>query len=43
LAVSDRYIDNVIARGIPHEMPAFAKKHDEADRAALIAYLRTLR
>src|SRR4051812_31058959 len=32
--VSDRYIVNTIARGIPHEMPAFAKKHDAADLTA---------
>jgi mono/diheme cytochrome c family protein len=25
--VSDRYIANIIAHGIPHEMPSFAKKH----------------
>ena len=40
--VSDRYIANVIARGIKGEMPAFAKKHGEADVRALIAYLRSL-
>lgn len=40
--VSDRYIANVIARGIKGEMPAFAKKHGDADVRALIAYLRSL-
>jgi len=40
--VSDRYIANVIARGIKGEMPAFAKKHGEADVRALIAYVRSL-
>lgn len=40
--VSDRYIANIIAHGIPHEMPAFARKHDAADIAALTAYVRSL-
>src|SRR5262245_57462542 len=39
--VSDRYIANVIARGIKGEMPAFAKKHGDADVRALIAYVRS--
>src|SRR5262249_28112428 len=42
-AVSDRYIANTIRRGIPHEMPAFEKKHDAADISALTAYVRSLR
>jgi len=42
LQVSDRRIATVIRRGIPDEMPSFAKKHSPADIAALIAYLRTL-
>ena len=41
--VSDRYIANIIAHGIPHEMPAFAKKHGAADVTALTAYVRSLR
>lgn len=40
--VSDRYIANIIARGIPHEMPSFAKKHGAANIAALTAYVRSL-
>ncbi len=43
LAVSDRRIAIVVTRGIKGEMPSFARKHDRADIAALIAYLRTLR
>lgn len=42
LDVSDRRIATVVRRGIPGEMPSFAKKHPPADVAALIAYLRTL-
>ena len=40
--VSDRYIARIITRGIPHEMPSFAKKHGAADTAALTAYVRSL-
>lgn len=40
--VSDRYIANTITRGIPHEMPSFAKKHGAADIDALTAYVRSL-
>ena len=40
--VSDRYIVNIITRGIPHEMPSFAKKHGAADLTALTAYVRSL-
>ncbi len=40
--VSDRYIANIIRRGIPHEMPSFAKKHGAADITALTAYVRSL-
>jgi mono/diheme cytochrome c family protein len=40
--VSNRYIINTILRGIPHEMPAFAKKHGPADLRALTAYVRSL-
>jgi mono/diheme cytochrome c family protein len=42
LEVSDRRIATVIRRGIPDEMPSFAKKHTPEQIAALIAYLRTL-
>jgi mono/diheme cytochrome c family protein len=40
--VSDRYIRNIVLHGIPHEMPSFAKKHNDADIVALIAYVRSL-
>ena len=40
--VSDRYIANVIAHGIPHEMPAFAKKLHASEITALTAYVRSL-
>ena len=40
--VSDRYIVNIITRGIPHEMPSFAKKHGADDLTALRAYVRSL-
>ena len=33
--VSDRYIDNIITRGIPHEMPSFAKKLGHSEISAL--------
>ena len=42
LQISDRRIATVVRRGIPGEMPSFAKKHRPEDIAALIAYLRTL-
>lgn len=42
LEAGDRRIATVITRGIKGEMPSFAKKHGEADIAALIAYLRSL-
>ncbi len=41
--VSDRYIRNTITRGIPHEMPSFAKKHGADDIAALTAFVRSLK
>jgi len=40
--VSDRYIARVVRQGIRGEMPAFAKKHDAKDIAALIAFVRSL-
>jgi mono/diheme cytochrome c family protein len=42
LQVSDRYIARVVSRGIPHEMPSFAKKLTHDDTAALILFLRSL-
>ena len=33
----------VIRKGIPDEMPSFAKKHSAQDIADITAYLRTLR
>ncbi|MBW8782965.1 MAG: cytochrome c [Verrucomicrobia bacterium] len=43
LEISDRRIATVIKHGIKGEMPSFAKKHDDADIVAMIAYLRTLK
>ena len=43
LQVSDRYISKIVNRGIPHEMPSFAKKLQEADKEALVSFLRSLR
>ena len=40
--VSDRYIGNIIIRGIPHEMPSFAKKLGQPEIDALTAYVRSL-
>jgi mono/diheme cytochrome c family protein len=40
--VSDRYISNIITRGIPHEMPSFKKKLGAPDITALTAYVRSL-
>ncbi len=40
--VSDRYIANTVARGIPHEMPAFGRKLSRDDLDALVAYVRSL-
>lgn len=40
--VSDRRIATVVKRGIKGEMPVFGKKLNDADIAALIAYVRTL-
>jgi len=42
LWVSDRRIATVVKRGIKGEMPTFGKKLNDADIAALIAYVRTL-
>jgi mono/diheme cytochrome c family protein len=43
LRISDARIAAVIRKGIPDEMPSFAKKHSGLDIADLIAYLRSLR
>ncbi|HZZ58486.1 MAG TPA: cytochrome c [Opitutaceae bacterium] len=40
--VSDRYIARTILKGIPHQMPSFAKKFGAAETRELTAYLRTL-
>ncbi len=42
LEVSDRYIQNTISRGIPHEMPSFGKKLAAPELQRLTAYLRSL-
>ena len=41
--VSDRYIANIVTRGIKGEMPAFAKKLRAGDLPALLAYVRSLK
>jgi mono/diheme cytochrome c family protein len=43
LQMSDRHIVNVIKKGIKGEMPAFAKKHSDAEIAELLAYVRSLK
>ena len=40
---SDARLTKIIKGGIKGEMPAFAKKFNDADVQALIAYLRTLK
>jgi mono/diheme cytochrome c family protein len=40
--VSDRRIADVITRGIPHEMPSFARKLGPPDVTALVAYVQSL-
>lgn len=42
LQVSDRYIANIVLRGIPHEMPSFAQKLKSDDIIGLTAYVRSL-
>lgn len=42
LAIGNARIAAVIRKGIPEEMPSFAKKHGPQDIADLTAYLRTL-
>lgn len=40
VATSDRYIKNIIVKGIPHEMPSFRKKLQPEDLQALLVYVR---
>jgi mono/diheme cytochrome c family protein len=40
--VSDRYISNIITRGIKGEMPSFRKKLGTAEITSLTAYVRSL-
>lgn len=40
--VSERRIASVIKRGIKGEMPSFAKKHDDAQVAELVAFVCSL-
>ena len=42
LAISNSRIAATIKKGVKGEMPTFAKKYDDAQVAALIAYLRSL-
>jgi mono/diheme cytochrome c family protein len=42
LSISNARIAATIKRGIKGEMPTFAKKYDDKQIAALVAYLRTL-
>jgi mono/diheme cytochrome c family protein len=43
LGIGNARISAVIRKGIPDEMPSFAKKHSAQDIADITAYLRTLR
>jgi mono/diheme cytochrome c family protein len=43
LSISNARIAKTIKNGIKGEMPAFAKKYDDKQIAALVAYLRSLR
>ena len=43
LAISDARIATTIKNGVKGEMPSFAKKYDNQQIAALVAYLRTLK
>jgi mono/diheme cytochrome c family protein len=42
LQISGAHMALVIQNGIKDEMPSFAKKYNEQDTAALVAYLKTL-
>jgi len=43
LAISNSHIAVAIKKGIKGQMPAYAKKYNDAQVAALVAYLRTLK
>ena len=43
LTKSDERIKGIITKGIKGEMPAFGKKLQEADKEALVGFLRSLR
>jgi len=43
LTKSDERIKAIITNGIKGEMPSFAKKLQEADKEALVSFLRSLR
>lgn len=42
LQISGAHIALLIQSGIKDEMPSFAKKYNERDTAAIVAYLKTL-
>jgi mono/diheme cytochrome c family protein len=42
LPISGAHMALVIHSGIKDEMPSFAKKYNEQDTAAIVAYLKTL-
>ena len=42
LQISGAHMTLVIQSGIKDEMPSFAKKYNEQDTAAIVAYLKTL-
>src|ERR1700758_2248338 len=42
LQISAAHMTLVIQNGIKDEMPSFAKKYNEQDTAAIVAYLKTL-
>ena len=43
LSISNARIANTIKKGVKGQMPTFAKKYDDAQIAALVSYLRSLR
>jgi mono/diheme cytochrome c family protein len=42
LQISGAHIALLVQRGIKDEMPSFAKKYNDQDTAAIVAYLKTL-
>jgi mono/diheme cytochrome c family protein len=42
LDISDAHVTLILKNGIKGEMPNFSKKYDDAQMAAIIAFLRTL-